>query len=317
MNKLTKENKEQLIFLYQNGISPKELGEKFGIYNNSVNRIIRKAELSCNQAAPRVSEETKEFIIKEYISGKNSEKLSKELNISPTTVCRILKNNNIKIRPGTDNKRKYPINENWLDTIDSGEKAYFLGLFYADGSLSKNKNDISIRLKTEDELILIKLSKMWYSTNRVRHEGNMSNLSIYSKKNKNRMIELGVTNNKSKTIKFPDFISDNLLSHFIRGYLDGDGGIHSKKRWRVSFTGNEYIILEINKILMNQNINTSYYYNKKKDSHSVMVCSYDSIKKTLDWLYADSTIHMTRKYEQYLDFLKVYKYKFPCTKMLK
>lgn len=33
----------------------------------------------------------------------------------------------------------------------------------------------------------------------------------------------GLTQNKTFTITFPDFLKEDLISHFVRGYFDGDG----------------------------------------------------------------------------------------------
>ena len=40
MKRLSKEQKKRNNYIYQAGLSPKEIGKKFGIYNNSVTRIL-------------------------------------------------------------------------------------------------------------------------------------------------------------------------------------------------------------------------------------------------------------------------------------
>jgi hypothetical protein len=39
------------------------------------------------------------------------------------------------------------------------------------------------------------------------------------------LTRLGAVKNKSLILEFPQFITPKLLSHFIRGYFDGDGCI--------------------------------------------------------------------------------------------
>ena len=41
---------------------------------------------------------------------------------------------------------------------------------------------------------------------------------------------MNCTQNKSLTLQFPNFISDELMPHFIRGLFDGDGCIWNGKR---------------------------------------------------------------------------------------
>lgn len=308
--RLTQKQIVDIIHLYKGGMTPKEIGVKFDIYNNSVTRLLKKNDIPRNQK-PIISLENKQYICNQYAKGKNSEVLAKEISIDPSTVCRILKRNNIKIRPACDNKRKYWLNETWLDSIDCEEKAYFLGLFWADGNISKSSNDILLRLHSKDYHILKSLSGYFYNTDRVTHYTEdvgkprtpVSRLGIYSQYLKNRMIEIGLFPNKSKTVKFPskEIITDELLRHFLRGLLDGDGCICIRNNGKatVDYTGNQYIINSINEILKQRNVSSKVYNNKKRDSWSLQINNKENIIKFLDWIYIDSFICLERKYEKY------------------
>jgi DNA-binding transcriptional regulator LsrR (DeoR family) len=127
MKKLSNENISEIINLYQSGITPKEIGEKFQIYNNSVTRILKKHGVERNQLE-KVSQETCDLIIKEYTNGISSTIIANKLNINDSTVCRILKRNNIKIRPPEINKRTFNINQDYFENIDSEDKANFFKL---------------------------------------------------------------------------------------------------------------------------------------------------------------------------------------------
>lgn len=119
MGKKLKEGQiQEIISLYQDGVPPKEIGEKFNIKNNSVTRILRKREVPRNQATAKTSEEKIKIICNEYKKGVSSEVIAKKLGINGTTVCRILKKNDIKIRPATKNKKKQN-NQDTKDYIES------------------------------------------------------------------------------------------------------------------------------------------------------------------------------------------------------
>lgn len=47
------------------------------------------------------------------------------------------------------------------------------------------------------------------------------------------LFNLGIPKNKSVSIKFPTFLNEDLIHHFIRGYFDGNGCIWSGKRKRM------------------------------------------------------------------------------------
>jgi DNA invertase Pin-like site-specific DNA recombinase len=97
MKKLSQNQIKDIIEMYQNGISPKEIGEKHQIYSESVNRILKKNDIAKNQCVKNGPERVS-IIIERYKSGESSESIAKDLGIDGTTVCRILKRNGVEIR---------------------------------------------------------------------------------------------------------------------------------------------------------------------------------------------------------------------------
>ena len=64
----------------------------------------------------------------------------------------------------------------------------------------------------------------------------------------NSLIEKGCVPNKTRHILFPaeDQVPKELLSHFIRGYYDGNGSfVFNKGQCSISFTGQRNFIEEI------------------------------------------------------------------------
>ncbi len=108
LKKLEPETIAQIIDLYKNKVSPKIIGEKFGIANNSVTRILKNHGID-RTILLKVSQEETQYIIDEYSRGVSSEIIANAIGRDGMTVRRILKKNNIPIRPTTRNKRK-PIN---------------------------------------------------------------------------------------------------------------------------------------------------------------------------------------------------------------
>ena len=95
-----------------------------------------------------------DLFCRDYHNGQTITEIARNYNISAPTVWYWLKKRGIKIR----GKRKYKIIESYFDEIDTKEKAYFLGLLYADGynyTAGKNKH-FSLSLVDTDVLILFK-----------------------------------------------------------------------------------------------------------------------------------------------------------------
>jgi len=228
----------------------------------------------------------------------------------------------------SDKSRKYTLNERFFDNIDTEEKAYFLGLLYADGYNKEKKGVIEISLHKRDKDIL-ELFKVCLETNRPLYEYKDDRkgrktiktvLSFNSLHMSKALVNLGCMQAKTKKIKFPFFIRRDLIRHFIRGYFDGDGSVfigkgktvHKKKTYHrliptVSFASNERFIIELRAtILLMANI---YYSNITKDNRTnIYYASFynDNALELLEWLYRGSKIALKRKSKIYEEINNIY-----------
>ena len=135
-------------------------------------------------------------------------------------------------------ERKYNYNENYFEKIDSPEKAYCLGFWYADGYVETSPNHvISIAQIDLQKDILEKIAHEFGSDKPIyerKHEKGriFYVLQFNGEKLTSDLIKLGCTTNKSLTLQFPTYkiVPIEFMSHFIRGYFDGDGCIWNGKR---------------------------------------------------------------------------------------
>lgn len=109
--------------------------------------------------------------------------------------------------------------------------AYILGFFTADGSMIRNKRGAHfIEFQITDKNLLYKIREAINSDHKISVRIRKFpwkvcyRLQIGSKEMFNDLLRLGLTSNKSKTIKLPH-VPDKYFSHFIRGYFDGDGNV--------------------------------------------------------------------------------------------
>lgn len=265
-----------------------------------------------------------EKIVNLYLSGEPTKKIAIKFNICSQTIYNILEKQNI-YRKG-NKYRLHKFNINYFENIDSADKAYFLGLLYADGYNSESS--IEIALKEEDKYILEIFA------NFVNYTGSLEFLKKQSENHENKyrlrlnsvkmckdLTNLGCIKAKSHKTYFPD-ISEEFHSHFVRGYFDGDGSIYINKKhknintMRVTFTGNNKLILKIQEILI-KNCNLSetkiYYVNKKVNN--ICDLSYGgnrSVTKIRNYMYKNCDFLYVERKKMLMDSIgnRVFEQKF-------
>lgn len=127
------------------------------------------------------------------------------------------------------------------------EMAYVSGYFAADGNMLCNKRGAHyIEFQSTDEELIENVKRAFGSnhkiSSKIRVVGHkrVYRIQIGSKKMFHDLMRLGFTPNKSKNIKFP-VMPRKYLSHFVRGYFDGDGHVSSGVYKRSTPRKNPYI----------------------------------------------------------------------------
>ena len=247
------ERDKKIIELYLNNpeLSNKQIAEQFQISVSTVSRIARINNLPrrVGNSGTRLSKEQIEEIKTQYSKGIPLITLQKEYNISYDRIKNLLKDcENI-----SSAKRLNPnLIENYFENIDSEDKAYWLGWIISDGTITyqpeKSKFQLELTLKEEDEHILHLLEQDLGVQNKVYTSNKTyKRFSLGSKNIIKNLVDLGVTQNKTFTVKVPSF-DKQYNAAFLRGLFDGDGGFTvytratGQKCMELSFCGNEYIV---------------------------------------------------------------------------
>jgi len=116
--------------------------------------------------------------------------------------------------------------ENVFDVIDTKEKAYWLGLIYADGNISKDQNRTGFHLAYKDKILMEKLADfLGDDRTRIKSYDNNKTLFyyVYSNRIKEDLIKHGVVVNKTASNIFPKIDNYELFLAFFTGAYDGDG----------------------------------------------------------------------------------------------
>lgn len=252
-----------------------------------------------------LSDSEKSEIINQRKIGITEKEISKKFDISLRQYYNLLKLNNIEKKSKVV---RYKFNEDYFETIDTEDKAYFLGFIVADGNINKSNNSVRIIQKETDILYEFKKFVSFDGPIFTRKDGNISFITIASSKMKNDLDNLGISSNKTMVIKYPD-ISENLQNHFMRGVFDGDGCItlrtdkrDSSQRGQVNICSGSYDFIKeyYDKLVKYCNLSGKNKIRCPKETYYVVDWgSLSDVENIYDFLYKDASVFLKRKKETF------------------
>lgn len=203
--------------------------------------------------------------------------------------------------------RKYTVNDDFFNFIDSDIKAYLLGFLYADGYLASDGR-VGIRLNIKDSEIIELIQKFICPENPIEYSNNQNikrspqiSIRFKSKVIYERLIELGfcVDKTHTETNIFQNIPKDYKIS-FIRGFTDGDGcitcNLNTKtKYYKISLAysnGTKQVLEDIN----------NYFgsLGTLKNIGTYWVLRFDKVKVAINivnTLYLNSEYYLKRKFK--------------------
>lgn len=265
-----------------------------------------------NSLFPGESITYREKLIDLVNQSKTGRQIAETLGVDYTCVHRWLRKLNLNL-PNYHNELKF--DNTVFDSIDTEEKAYWLGFLYADGYVSSKGNTVELSLKGSDKDHLEKFRLFLSNKNEVKENktkcGNKEHtrcrLTMTDKYFHDALITKGCIPNKSLILAFPDkklFSTEDLIVHFIRGYIDGDGAVTT------GCTG--YSIFEIigtKEFLSGLTdlypaLFSGLYHKDYRHPYSNTYFVSLGAKKSAefgDLLYANATIYLQRKYNKFIE----------------
>ena len=277
-------------------------------------------------------------IINKKNSGEKVSNIAQEYGIQKHLVYQILKRNG---REKVIANKKYEVDENYFENIDTEEKAYWLGFLYADGYVRMIKyksgadryGELKLKLSIKDKKHLDLFKKCVGSSytikdaesitiNNGKHSYSVcSTLRITNIKIVKDLFKHGCINKKTYKLNFP-ILAENLIRHFIRGYFDGDGSIsitkfkaYQNKKGKinngytrtVNFTsGSLSFLMDIQNILHTKINTTNLKVGLYKKAYRIHWYSRNDINNVYNYLYKDSTIFLERKKEKFIEIFNSY-----------
>lgn len=316
MIEILRENIDEIRELRMSGVKIKDLAKKYNVTYPSMAHFLTTNRIVLNPTP--INEEVIFDIVESYKNGEAYDALSRKHHMDKETVRNIIISNGLEIKDKSHAFQKYTIDETYFDSIDTPNKAYIFGLITTDGSVSSNPNHYHMRinLQERDENIL-KLIQQEMNINRPLFHYISDNpsyqdqyiLLVDNKHLVTKLRELGIDPNKTETAKFPNFIDDSLMSHFIRGCWDGDGTIGKFGRhYRAEFIGTEHLVSGIKMYVENKlDVHFSYRdaYCEMSGIKTISIGGRIQVNKFLDFLYHDADLYIDRKYQRYCNMFQI------------
>ena len=246
-----------------------------------------------------------------YQKGNSLRIIQEKFGVSQTVLNRIFKENNWKLRKKTDHMTLYSVNEHVFDQIDTPDKAYCMGLFYADGCNHIKEGNISIELQSRDRAVLEGINRITNNTRPIKTYPGGKNLRkqdtcvlvIHSFYLSNRMNELGFIPRKSLSLDFPNWITKELFPFFLKGYIDGDGWV---QKYVIGFMSSDKFCYGVQKYLIdNYGIDSKVMDMKRHYSEhtkTLYICNRKNLYPLTELMFSKETIGIPRKIQRYIEY---------------
>lgn len=253
-----------------------------------------------------------------YQNGMRCEAIGKILGYARNTIRKYIKLKGINVRHVNFKRKHKIICEDYFETIDSQDKAYFLGLLWADGCnyrkdvKGKQAHQIVISLQEGDKHILEELclkifenTEVLYFRKRNSPRQNQWSLRIPSIKMSNDLLKHGMAPRKSFIAGWPPLLERKFWKSFILGVYDGDGGIFkgNGKQYGIGIVGApafiDFACSFINEQL-EERFNTYEVIYKGGVLKDISAHGNQKSFRFLNWLYDGASYKLNRKYQKYL-----------------
>lgn len=301
----------EIVNMYKSGISVKEMCNVLPCSRQTIYNVLNKYNVELDSTHGKRNDGAPVEKIYEmyelYLQGKNTREIGEIYGFSKSHISRLFRAHSLTLRDQHYTSRKYTLNENFFDSIDTEEKAYFLGLLWADGTNITKRNCIQIGLQETDKHILedmllamdsntpLKCTKSTYPGGK-----DIYSIALFSEHMSKKLNDIGMVPNKSLILQFPTCVEDNFMQHFIRGVFDGDGYISHGGDYTCEIMGTEDFCIELQNVLLKVGIESKIYnttLRKETSTRRLYIGRKENVCKFLSYIYNDCTVFLKRKYD--------------------
>lgn len=302
---------EKIKSMVADGFATKRIASLVGLSENEVKQIIISNNYSLVKEEFTNDKITR--IIELYEQGVSAKSLGIKYSIDKRRVQKWANEKGL-LRDRAEAHRFTKLNDHIFDIINTEEKAYWLGFFYADAYNCNVTNTVTVSLQIKDLNHLQKLAsffdlshdKISYFKSKEGYENN--SLKLYSKHLCETLNKLGCPQAKSFIITYPQYLDPKLNIAFIRGMFDGDGSLahRTNNEWKWSLVTTKECGEVIQRIILKELdliINLNCISKTGNNTYELESNGNERVLKLATWLYQHSSINtrLDRKYERMLE----------------
>ena len=229
--------------------------------------------------------------------------LANKYNIHFTTIYNIWRENGIIDHSSVIAEEKF--NCNYFGTIDSPDKAYYIGLLASDGCVYHNEkytdksDNVILQLKDNDIDILKKFYDVVGKHEEPFHYSNrpVAQCMFCSNTMSNDLKKYGIVQRKTYDYKMVD-LGKEYMGHYFRGYFDGDGTIYEMScrntlsRYIIKIAGFEHNLILMRDYLKTVGIHSVIYIDERKSKPNypfgaLAIKQAQSIYNFIKYIYTD------------------------------
>lgn len=257
-----------------------------------------------------------------YAKTKSVNQTAKTLGISWNTCKRILDEYGISTYSKANQYGECKDIE-CFSSIKTEEDAYWLGIMYSDGWVRADRNEIG--LGSIDRELIERFKAYTGTTNSIqvkekdyckgktfpggricKSSKEFYTITFSSKKTKENLKKLGCMPKKSLILCCPtkEQVPDELLWHFFRGYVDGDGWLRyntNSHKYTVGLIGTQKFIEELTGRLRIRHYGHMRHKEENGNTFNFSIDKRELVEKVLINMYSNSSIYLTRKYQRCQD----------------
>lgn len=154
IRRIPKEHEEAMVAAYLAGSTAMQAAAQFGYSDASCFKALRDRGVASRSASEvcRMPSEHEDAIVAAYLAGASAKQAAEQFGYSRATGQNVLKRRGVPTRPLSETHRRYTVDEGFFDSIDTPDKAYWLGFLTADGVIGDSFVRIHLKLDDTDHL---------------------------------------------------------------------------------------------------------------------------------------------------------------------